>query len=217
MKILIIAAHMDDCELMFGGIIHNLIHAGHDVEYLIVTDSSKWIQPSAVEIIDNNEIFLIRKKEQEQAAAVLKVEHVHFLKIPDGSLYAQANLGELLLEKIRKISPDYVFTHSDKEFHSDHIALVKIIKILCNSIDEPSKITNPFLPDKNFLSPYQRLLASQDLSDEVKAELVRRYGLYNPVVLQREVHVAVNILMSLRRNPELEGVKSFASSALSSI
>jgi len=71
--------------------------------------------------------------------------------------------------------------------------------------------------DKKTLSPYQRLLASPDLSAEVKGELIRRYGLYNPVVLQRQVHDAVNVLMSLKRAHKLEELKSLSDSALQAI
>ena len=62
--------------------------------------------------------------------------------------------------------------------------------------------------DKKVLSPYQRLLSSPDLSDEIKTELANRHGQYNPVMLQREVHVAVDALMSLNRIKEIEGLKS---------
>jgi hypothetical protein len=40
-------------------------------------------------------------------------------------------------------------------------------------------------------SPYQRLLESEALSPEVKAELTLLYGLYNPVQLQQDVNKAV--------------------------
>jgi hypothetical protein len=40
-------------------------------------------------------------------------------------------------------------------------------------------------------SPYQRLLESEALSPEVKAELTRLCGLYNPVQLQHNVNKAV--------------------------
>ena len=68
--------------------------------------------------------------------------------------------------------------------------------------------------DKNVLSPYQRLVASEDLPDEFKEELVKRYKRYNPVVLQQEVHKAVDVLMSLNRIRELEGMEALAASAL---
>jgi hypothetical protein len=40
-------------------------------------------------------------------------------------------------------------------------------------------------------SPYQRLLESEALSPEVKAELTRLCGLYNPVQLQQNVNKVV--------------------------
>jgi hypothetical protein len=71
--------------------------------------------------------------------------------------------------------------------------------------------------DKNVFSPYQRLLASPDLSDEYKKELVKQYKLLNPVRLQQEVHEAVDALMALNKTKDLEGVKSLAASALQAI
>jgi hypothetical protein len=68
--------------------------------------------------------------------------------------------------------------------------------------------------DKKILSPYQRLLASSDLSDEYKQALTKQYKLLNPVRLQQEVHEAVDALMSLNRTRDLEGVESLATSAL---
>jgi hypothetical protein len=71
--------------------------------------------------------------------------------------------------------------------------------------------------DKNVISPYQRLLASPDISDGVKTELIRRFELYDPVKLQREVHNAVDALLSLNRATNLEGVETLALSALQAI
>ena len=68
--------------------------------------------------------------------------------------------------------------------------------------------------DKNVLSPYQRLLTSPDLSDEVKTELTRHYKQYNPVRFQQEVHKAVDALMGLNGTRELEGMETLATSAL---
>jgi len=53
--------------------------------------------------------------------------------------------------------------------------------------------------DKDILSPCQRLMASEDVPEEVKAELGRRLALYDPVALQREVHDAVAALTKLGR------------------
>jgi hypothetical protein len=71
--------------------------------------------------------------------------------------------------------------------------------------------------DAKIISPYQRLLSSPDISDEAKAELTGRFGLYNPVVLQREVHDAVDVLMALKRPQVLAGGQALALSALQAV
>ena len=67
--------------------------------------------------------------------------------------------------------------------------------------------------DKNILSPYQRLLASEDLDDKVKAGLAKRCKQYNPVLLQQEVHKAVDALMDLNKIRDLGLAESLATSA----
>jgi hypothetical protein len=64
------------------------------------------------------------------------------------------------------------------------------------------------------VSPYQRLLSSPDLPDTVKAELTRRYHRYTPVLLQQEVHRAVDALMGLHRQKDLIRHQSLAAAAL---
>jgi len=71
--------------------------------------------------------------------------------------------------------------------------------------------------DKKVISPYQRLLASPDLCVEAKTELSLRAGQYDPVKLQREVHKAVDALVSLNRAVNLEGGKALAVSALHAV
>ena len=78
-----------------------------------------------------------------------------------------------------------------------------------------SKINKVY--DKKALTPYQRLLASPDLSEEAKRVLIRKHGQYNPVTLQQQVHDAVATLMSLTKPKELEGVESLAATALREI
>jgi len=86
---------------------------------------------------------------------------------------------------------------------------------LLSKIRVGSKIKKVY--DKNVLSPYQRLLASPDLCENGKTELIKRHGQYNPVILQREVHHALNALLSLKNIQELEGVKPLAASALQAV
>ena len=71
--------------------------------------------------------------------------------------------------------------------------------------------------DTNIISPYQRLMVSHNISDDVKAVLAAHYALHNPVVLQREVHNAVDALMSLTRNQKHVKAEALALAALHAV
>jgi len=83
---------------------------------------------------------------------------------------------------------------------------------LIGKIKIGSKIKKVY--DKNVISPYQRLLASHELDDNAKDEMSKRLKRYNPVMLQRDVHKAVDYLVSLNKAKELDGVNSLVVSAL---
>ncbi|GHV35026.1 integrase [Spirochaetia bacterium] len=85
-------------------------------------------------------------------------------------------------------------------------ALGRVYAALC-------PLLNCFIPNKKLISktsvgsktvknydrpktPYQRLLESTHLADEVKARLIAFKELYNPVVLQQAVHWAVNSMLA---------------------
>jgi hypothetical protein len=107
---------------------------------------------------------------------------------------------------------------------AEHLALAAVYRSLC-------PLLNYFLPTVKLIdktrvgskvrkvydtpmSPYQRLLASPDVGDEAKAELRRRYQTYNPVLLQQEVHRAVQALMDLSQEKDLMRRQSLVTAAL---
>ena len=57
-------------------------------------------------------------------------------------------------------------------------------------------------------------MAFSDLPADVKAELDRRFAMYDPVKLQGKVHKAVDALVSHNMAINLEGGKPLAASAL---
>jgi hypothetical protein len=106
---------------------------------------------------------------------------------------------------------------------AEHQALARVYRSLC-------PLLNYFLPTVKLIdkqragakvrkiydkpmSPYQRLMASPDLSGEAKAELKRRYQQYNPVLLQQEVHRAVDTLMEMNHRKDLMRQQSLATAA----
>jgi hypothetical protein len=106
---------------------------------------------------------------------------------------------------------------------SEHQALAAVYRSVC-------PLLNYFLPTVKLIdkqrvgakvrkvydkpqSPFQRLMASPDISEEAKAELLRRYHSYNPVLLQQEVHRAVDMLMEINRQKDLMRQQSLVTAA----
>ena len=152
-KFLIIVAHCDDAELMYGGLISNLVRKGNTVDVLVVTDGSAWAP-----CFEGKNIFCVRQKEQAESAKVLGVNSCHYLKLKDGFVKA-SQLEMPLLKKIREIDPNVILTHSANEKHNDHREVYLCLKRLCNLIDEPAPIINPFIdvginPVRKFLGLY---------------------------------------------------------------
>jgi len=140
MKLLVIGAHPDDAELMFGGTINKYSKTGNEVNIIVVTDGSNW---NRVGVRDKKKIIAIRKQEASQAAQMLGVKNIIFLDFPDG-LVKKDELIQVLINKIRKINPNIILTHSEDEGHPDHVEVSRTVKRVCNKISEPAPITNHF-------------------------------------------------------------------------
>jgi hypothetical protein len=75
-----------------------------------------------------------------------------------------------------------------------YLSLVPVLNFFMPTMKLESKVKVGSKEIKKYdapRSPYQRLLESEALSPEVKAELTRLCGLYNPVQLQHNVNKAV--------------------------
>ena len=81
-------------------------------------------------------------------------------------------LRDPLLDIIREINPNIIFTHSEEEKHPDHIEVSRCVKRVCNRLSEPAPIINPFWKS-NFcpVSDFQQLYTYAALS-EVNEESV---------------------------------------------
>jgi len=143
-KVLVITAHPDDAELMFGGTIAKYTRNGHIVEIIVVTSGESWNKIGNTNL---KEVKKIREKEAKCAAKILGVKSIHFLDLKDGRLN-RYELMPILVEEIRKSNPSHILTHSPKEGHYDHKEIGYSIKRLCNIDGEPAPIINPFLESK---------------------------------------------------------------------
>ena len=105
---LVVAAHPDDPEFGAGGTVALWARDGWRIHYLIVTDGHKGSSNP-----DTDSTLLVQKRQEEQrdAAQLLGVHGVRFLHFPDGEVELNRQLLGAIVEEIRRLQPQAVFTH----------------------------------------------------------------------------------------------------------
>jgi LmbE family N-acetylglucosaminyl deacetylase len=121
--VLAVAAHPDDLETWCAGTLARSVLAGARVVYLLLTSGDKGLRdprPSP------SQVMQLREAEQIEAARLLGVGEVYFLRQPDGELENTRDLREALVRYLRQLRPVAVFTHDpvwpDQPYvgHRDH-------------------------------------------------------------------------------------------------
>lgn len=125
-KALVIVAHPDDIDYGCAGTIAWLTSNGVEVSYCIVTSGDAGGDNDG---LSNTQRAKIREEEQTNAAKVVGVTNLHFLKQSDGMIESSLDLREKLTRVIRKEKPDLVITQSPRRSferiyasHPDHLA-----------------------------------------------------------------------------------------------
>lgn len=127
-RALVIVAHPDDPEFLFGATVAMLIDEGTTVSYVICSDGANGqrdVELSAAAVAE------VRAREQREAAAALGVSGVTFLGFPDGRLEPSLELRRAIAREIRRERPDLVITHYPRRVlelpleasHPDHVAV----------------------------------------------------------------------------------------------
>lgn len=126
-RVLVVVAHCDDAEWMFGGTVARLVASGAEVGYVVTTDGSN----GGVDLTMSREgLASVRAAEQRAAADVLGVSEVVFLGHHDDELAVTVALKRDLVRQIRRFRPDLVLTWMPYRTldapidwcHGDHIA-----------------------------------------------------------------------------------------------
>jgi LmbE family N-acetylglucosaminyl deacetylase len=125
---LVVIAHCDDAEWMFGGTIARLTAQGAAVHYLVVTDGAS----GGVDLsISDEQLAATRADEQRNAAKVLQVAGVEFLGHHNDELTITVELKREIVRAIRRTRPELVLTLTPYRdpaapiswSHADHIAV----------------------------------------------------------------------------------------------
>ena len=161
-RILVITAHPDDVDFGAAGTIAAWTDAGATVTYCVVTPGDGGgFDPS----VPRKQIPVIRRAEQEAAAAVVGVTDVRFLDYADGSVTPTLQLRRDLSRVIRQVRPQRVLTHSPERnweniyaAHPDHLAVGEAAACAV-------------YPDARNQFQFPELLRDEGLADHIVGEL----------------------------------------------
>jgi len=121
LRILVITAHPDDCELKAGGVATMYGEAGHYVKFVSVTNGEAGHQS-----VMPPELIKIRKAESDAVAALLGIEY-EILGNRDGRLQPTLDARFELIALIRRFKPDLILTHRPNDYHPDHRATSTLV------------------------------------------------------------------------------------------
>lgn len=117
-----VVAHPDDAEFSSAGTIARLTKLGKKVVIIQVTSGDKGTPDSS---IPGHELASGRELEELNAAKVLGVVDVVFLRCSDGELVPDLALREKVVRQIRTFKPDVIISHDPYRpyaLHPDHRA-----------------------------------------------------------------------------------------------
>ncbi|HUY57005.1 MAG TPA: PIG-L deacetylase family protein [Candidatus Micrarchaeaceae archaeon] len=125
-RVLVVVAHPDDAEFGSAGTVALWADQGVEVHYVICTDGAAG---SADPTLQQGQLASIREVEQREAADVLGVKEVTFLRQPDGQLRVTTELRGEVVRLIRLHRPDLIICQNAVRNysnlygnHPDHLA-----------------------------------------------------------------------------------------------
>ena len=131
-QILVAAPHPDDDIIACGGSIAKHCQAGNEVTIVYLTSGDA----GGIEY-DKDELAALRETEARQAAALLGVNNLNFLKIADG--YIEFNRENLIriTSLIRAIKPHTVYIPHERDGCRDHRETHHLLREACKRAGEP--------------------------------------------------------------------------------
>lgn len=125
---LVVAAHPDDPDFGVAGTAARLVRDGHVVHYLMLTSGDAGSDDPS---IPPDELVRVREAEQEEAARILGLSGVSFLRYPDGELQPTLELRKAIVRVMRHLQVDVVLCQDPRSLvdedntylnHPDHRA-----------------------------------------------------------------------------------------------
>jgi len=135
MKVMAVGAHPDDVEFMCAGTLLLLGRAGFDLHVTTVAagDCGSAVEPP-------ERIMAIRRREAEEAAALLGAGYSG-LDERDCCIFLNEGLLRKVVEEMRRVAPDVVFTHFPQDYMVDHEEVSRTVRAAAFAAPMPNFAT----------------------------------------------------------------------------
>ncbi len=145
-RFLILGAHPDDCDLLFGGSAILLGKAGNTVKFVSFTNGNAGHQSMTSEALAAR-----RKQETAEAARKAGLFEYQVLDHNDGWLTPSLENRAELIRIIREFNPDLVLCHRTCDYHPDHRAVGQLMEDASTMVGVPLCVPDAPIPEN--LSP----------------------------------------------------------------
>src|SRR5829696_176350 len=121
MTVLVIAPHPDDECIGCGGAICRHVQRGDQVHVVFLTSGELGLKE-----LPREQAWNIREQEAREAAKVLQLSSVEFLRCPDWTLGDAIPLAtDKLVPVLQRLAPQLIYLPHPQEWHPDHKAAFK--------------------------------------------------------------------------------------------
>lgn len=174
-KLMVIGAHPDDCDICAGGTALKVIENGGSVCFLSVSNGDHGHQT------DSCEVLAARRFNETQRVAKRYGIDYRVLDIHDCHVEANVENRVKVTAEIRDFCPDIIFTHRSCDYHVDHrntsqlvldSAYLLSVPLFCPHV--PAMKTTPIIlhMQDNFVKPYPfEPTVSVDISEYITEKM----------------------------------------------
>src|SRR3989442_9434093 len=163
MNVLVIAPHPDDESIGCGGTICLHADRGDRVAAVFLTSGEMGLTD-----LSEGDARRTRERESEDAAGILGISSVTFLRRPDRHLEQDTlHAAQALKPILEREKPEIIYLTHERDFHRDHRASVSIVQTAVRA----SGIATPALLGYQVLTPLTEFDRAEDISPVIGRKL----------------------------------------------
>lgn len=167
LRIIMIGAHPDDCDIKYGGIAALYAEMGHHVKFISVTNGDAGHHEQG-----GSSLAKRRAAEAQKAAGILGITY-EILDHHDGKLMPTLDIRLELIRKIREWKADLVFTHRPNDYHPDHRYTGILVQDAAYLVGVPNIATDtpPLAKNPVFMYAQDRFEKPNPFSPDVSVDI----------------------------------------------